>query len=137
MTEVEYPQTEAVWIPPDPSLAREPAATHPSCRRDAVLIYERLITIPSPELRHGVRLAVMSATDPCQRAAIIEQLVQEMTDQVAGWKVPVARPRSRASGRSMRQQRTCETNAGNRTPRGGPFGSGPCSSRSAVTAFQA
>jgi hypothetical protein len=40
------------------------------------------IAIPSPELRQGVRLAVMSATDPLQRAEIIELLVREMTAEV-------------------------------------------------------
>ena len=42
----------------------------------------RIITIPSPELRQGLRLAVLSATDPAERAHIIQLLVCEMTDQV-------------------------------------------------------
>jgi hypothetical protein len=42
----------------------------------------RIITIPSPELRQGVRLTVLSATNPAERARIIQLLVREMTDQV-------------------------------------------------------
>jgi hypothetical protein len=42
----------------------------------------RIITIPSPELRQGVRLAVLSATSPVERAHIIQLLLREMTDQL-------------------------------------------------------
>lgn len=40
----------------------------------------RLVTIPSMELRHGVRLAVMSASNPAERAQIVHLLLREITD---------------------------------------------------------
>lgn len=40
----------------------------------------RLVTVPSQELRQGVRLAVLSATNADERAQIIQLLLREMTD---------------------------------------------------------
>lgn len=40
----------------------------------------RLVTIPSLELRQGVRLAVMSASSPAERAQILHLLLREMVD---------------------------------------------------------
>ncbi len=42
----------------------------------------RFLTVPSPELRQGVRLALMNATSPAERAHIIQLLLHDMTDAV-------------------------------------------------------
>ncbi len=43
----------------------------------------RLIIIPSLELRQGVGLAVMSASDPAERAQIVHLLLREISDAMS------------------------------------------------------